>query len=137
MPPRRSVAAPRQRTGLPLSPVRSRARRSRVVSLAAGAQRGVRNFRALAVVMHSVGQVLKADVAEHRGRGFVRRDRVRVGDLVAKLGLALLDRDFAQTGEAGRSEFDNATELFVLGSIGKDPEAIGPLRHLGEVGALL
>src|SRR5205823_2009557 len=86
-PPRQSAAGPRFRRS---------AQRSRVVSLAAGAQRGVFHFRALTAIMHGVGQVLKAGVAINRGRGFVRRDRRSVRDLLAQLGLALLDRDFAQ-----------------------------------------
>src|SRR5207302_2601036 len=102
-PPRQSAAGPRFRRS---------AQRSRVVSLAAGAQRGVFHFRALAAIMHGVGQVLKAGVAEQNGGGFVRRDRWSVRDLLAKVGLALLDRDFVLAGEVRCSGFECDDELF-------------------------
>src|SRR5256885_1762297 len=129
LPPRLDAAGSPPRPGSPLSPEPCRDRRSRVVSLAADPQRGVFHFRALTAVMHGVGQVLKAGVAEQNGGGFVRRDRRSVRDFLAKLGLALLDRDFAQAGEARGSEFAPAAEAFVLGSVRQEPEANAPPPH--------
>src|SRR5262249_20836048 len=136
-PPRRYTAGPPGSSQPPLLPCPRAARRSRVAGLAACAQLPVFDLGTLMVVMHGVGQVLETGIPIERGGGLICGERRRVGDFVTELRLALLDRDFAQAGKAGGAKFDGAADVFVIHPVGKDPEAIGALRHLDEVCALI
>ena len=103
MPPRRNAAEPRRQPGLRLWRQPGLGRSSRVAGLAAGAQLFVFDLGALAVVMHGVGQVLKARIAIESRRGFVDCDRPGIDDFVAQYGPVLLDGEWTLQETAGRA----------------------------------